>query len=1065
MKCCSLRLGSARRLTALCVLLAIVAGQSFVFGSVANGGNDAAKAFTVPANSANEELQLIAAGATATPAGVLLRWRTNFAPDNLGFNVYRSKNGERTRANRELIPGAAFAPGNTTALRGGYSYSWFDRGGSADATYFIESVSLDGVLKLHQPITPVTSKTTSEFEPAAGGPSAADVNATPDAPSKSYPAAEAQQPNLPTGTLPEQWAIAGQTALKISIKRDGWYRVTQPQMAAAGFNPSVDIRNLRLFVDANEVAIHTSQLTGLFGSSDFIEFYGVGLNLPTTDVRTYYLIAGTTPGKRVGGEIQLDVDPTPPPPPSSSPSPTPAAFPSAPSPTAPLRDPIFYSPVLRDYSFGSPLEPARDAGDDKTTTNTFRPDHSARVTLIPEPQVDISEPARVTAADTRSTGVRSTFDANAKTESASRPKLLGALPVAPKISERAINLGVSKTPVTRRSKVATNAAAGTQPRKRRAVKKSRKRRRALRPERHHAAILEGFAPANFQSSFEIRDRLFYISNLLNGDQENFFGRVISSSPVTQTLVVSNADFSAPSATLEFALQGVLNQSAGSHNVTVALNGVTLGSVSFGPLNHPVQTFTVPMSQLQQGNNSITFTKTSTGEVCLIDYIRLTYPHAFIADSGSLKFPLRGSQTLDVDGFSTPSVRLIDYTDPLNVILAKPESKASSSGYAITVPENAAGSKAQRLLYAIPRGQFEQPAALSLNQASTWNANSNAASFVVVSHKNFLPDLTPLLNKRQAEGMTTALVNIEDVYDEFGYGVHGPQALKDFLQYAATHWATPPRYVVFAGDASFDPHDYFHLGDFDFVPTKLIDATYNESASDDWLTDFDNDGVADIPIGRLPLRSSADANLVVSKIINFTPVTPEAAMLIADDPGTPAVWDFETASDDVQALLPATMTVQRINVRTEPSPAQATADIINGFAQGRSVVNYSGHGNVDVWSGASIFTSANATALNNSKLPLVIVMDCLNGYYNDPILLSLAEAFLKAPNGGAVASFASSGLTTTFGQRQMELELYRQIYGSQPIALGDAIKIAKSASGDIDVRRTWIYFGDPSIKIR
>src|SRR4029078_593572 len=157
------------------------------------------------------------------------------------------------------------------------------------------------------------------------------------------------------------------------------------------------------------------------------------------------------------------------------------------------------------------------------------------------------------------------------------------------------------------------------------------------------------------------------------------------------------------------------------------------------------------------------------------------------------------------------------------------------------------------------------------------------------------------------------------------------------------------------------------------------------------------GIADIPIGRLPLRSSADASLVVSKIINFTPVTPEAALLIADDPGTPAIWDFETASDDVQALLPGTMAVQRVNVRTEPSPAPATIDINHGFAQGRSVVNYSGHGNVDVWSGAAIFTSANATAINNgNKLPFVIVMDCLNGYYNDPTLLSLAEAFLKAP---------------------------------------------------------------------
>jgi hypothetical protein len=78
---------------------------------------------------------------------------------------------------------------------------------------------------------------------------------------------------------------------------------------------------------------------------------------------------------------------------------------------------------------------------------------------------------------------------------------------------------------------------------------------------------------------------------------------------------------------------------------------------------------------------------------------------------------------------------------------------------------------------------------------------------------------------------------------------------------------------------------------------------------------------------------------------------------------------------------------------------------------------------------------------------------------------MSEAFLKAPGGGAVAAFASSGLTFPDGQHQMSEQLYTLLYGAQPIALGDAIKIAKGATSDIDVRRTWIFFGDPSIKIR
>ena len=93
------------------------------------------------------------------------------------------------------------------------------------------------------------------------------------------------------------------------------------------------------------------------------------------------------------------------------------------------------------------------------------------------------------------------------------------------------------------------------------------------------------------------------------------------------------------------------------------------------------------------------------------------------------------------------------------------------------------------------------------------------------------------------------------------------------------------------------------------------------------------------------------------------------------------------------------------------------------------------------------------------------MDCLNGYFDHPTTQSLAEAFLTAPNGGAVASFASSGLTIPDGQHQMGLRMFQLLYTGTPVAIGDAGRLAKSATSDMDVRRTWILFGDPTLKIR
>src|SRR5207253_7865011 len=92
----------------------------------------------------------------------------------------------------------------------------------------------------------------------------------------------------------------------------------------------------------------------------------------------------------------------------------------------------------------------------------------------------------------------------------------------------------------------------------------------------------------------------------------------------------------------------------------------------------------------------------------------------------------------------------------------------------------------------------------------------------------------------------------------------------------------------------------------------------------------------------------------------------------------------------------------------------------------ALVNYSGHGNVDVWTGAPIFNNSDAIALTNGhKLPLVVVMDCLNGYFVAPNLDCIGESLLKAPNGGAVASFVSSGLTIPDGQHAMGQRLFQR----------------------------------------
>jgi Peptidase family C25 len=99
----------------------------------------------------------------------------------------------------------------------------------------------------------------------------------------------------------------------------------------------------------------------------------------------------------------------------------------------------------------------------------------------------------------------------------------------------------------------------------------------------------------------------------------------------------------------------------------------------------------------------------------------------------------------------------------------------------------------------------------------------------------------------------------------------------------------------------------------------------------------------------------------------------------------------------------------------------------------------------------------------------VTMTCLNGYFHDAALDSLAEALLHADGGGAVAVWAPSGITGPSGQSVMNQELFRWVFSERdspgaPLRLGEAVVRAKAAVGDDDVRRTWILLGDPSMPL-
>src|SRR5262249_22582103 len=152
--------------------------------------------------------------------------------------------------------------------------------------------------------------------------------------------------------------------------------------------------------------------------------------------------------------------------------------------------------------------------------------------------------------------------------------------------------------------------------------------------------------------------------------------------------------------------------------------------------------------------------------------------------------------------------------------------------------------------------IKQPAAISANQGSNLRQPANGADLLVITRREFFTQLAPLVALRQRQGLSVALVDIEDIYDEFNYGNKAPQAVKAFITYAKTMWKKKPQYVLLGGKASYDGRNYLGYGDVDLVPTTLIDTAFMETASDEVLGDLNGDGVAELALGRLPFRTTA-----------------------------------------------------------------------------------------------------------------------------------------------------------------------------------------------------------------
>ncbi len=595
-------------------------------------------------------------------------------------------------------------------------------------------------------------------------------------------------------------------------------------------------------------------------------------------------------------------------------------------------------------------------------------------------------------------------------------------------------------------------------------------------------MLEGvrraFAPPvesrNFSSVSHYEPRSNFVSGQIkNGDLDNWFGPIIASTVVSRTVNVKDIDPDGADVTIKVAVHGF---TAVPHRLRVTMNGSVLGEVGFESIVPASKTFSTKASRMAEGDNTFEFLSVDTpGDVSLLDFVEITYDRLFKADQNTLTFDTRHLHNTRVTGFNTPNIRVFDlyYQDDPMLIL-NTTATPGANGFDVSIPSGRAHP-----MIAVNENSLLSPVSITLNTPSTLSSSASTADMLILSHGNFMAESNNWANYRRGQGLTVDVVNVEDVYDEFDFGLPTPSAVKAYLLYLKGVDANL-KYVMLAGDSTYDSRNYMGLGYNDFIPTKFVDTPEGESPSDEFLGDGDGDGVAEMAIGRMTVRDGATMTFIQSKVAAFEASVANAmmtrgALFVADQPDG---WDFDYMNHQLRNKLPAGMPATFVYaLEDDPAPFNASVirgRIINAVNAGPFVVNYAGHGAPRVWSSLQIMRyTPNSPATNDvinftnsgGNLSLFLMLTCLNGFFADISDDSIAEGVMKLPTGGSPTTWASTGSTTPNIQEEMALVFFDLLGQGTYTRLGDATHAAKLSATSPEVPLTWAIIGDPALKIK
>lgn len=369
------------------------------------------------------------------------------------------------------------------------------------------------------------------------------------------------------------------------------------------------------------------------------------------------------------------------------------------------------------------------------------------------------------------------------------------------------------------------------------------------------------------------------------------------------------------------------------------------------------------------------------------------------------------------------------------------------------------------------------------------------NYLVITNKTLKSQAQRLADfHRENSGLTSQVVTLDKIYNEFSSGSKDITGIRDFIKYIydTSDGEEKLKYVCFFGDASYDYKDRIPDNN-NIVPVKLSENSFNLALSyvtDDFFVMLeDNEGTMntshtiDIASSRIPVSSLNQAKDVVDKILNYYSSSTfgdwrNTITLLADDVDdrindSRIQSGVENIADQIKERKPvfninkiyADSFLQENSAGGERYP-EVNEAINNAIEKGTLVFDYFGHGGEDGFAQERILERAQVNGYNNfNTLPLLITVTCDFSRFDNPNRITAGELIFWNKNGGAASMITTTREVFINTGQNFNSQLIQVLleFNDEDLTIAESLKETKN--GFFSIQKFFIFcFGDPAMKL-